>query len=885
VLPARTDSFLGRGLDAARLGEELARARIVSIVGPPGIGKTRLALEYARAHGDAYERVLLVALMTSTTLEAALTALAGALHLELPALPEAELVDEVARTLGEVPRTLVVLDNFEQLAPLAPTLLPKLLEAAPAVHLLITTRQRLRVSGEHVHELRGLACDGAEADGAKLLVDRVAKLRGSAPTAGETEQLRSIAERLEGVPLALELAAVKVASLGAANVLERLAGAHGILGVEGTASTQASMRLAVGRSWELLGAAERSLLSACSIFRGGFELDAVTELVGDDVFDALHELSEKSLLFGSTDDGGTTRFFLWENIREFAAEHLPPERYAALVLRHAAYYIAFGSELARAVEGPNGTAALDALEQERDNLLAIEARTLRGELPPEAALRALVALAPLALARGPIAPLAQRLDAALAAVEPRDGVEPAAKPHRLAAALAAARAHRRLGDLPAAKRAQELALGIAGSLGDARIEARLRSDLGMSLVAEGAMEEAQALLSPSARRVAPELDRAGAALDDLRLSMALRELGDVTEAERAAHRALDVFEAEGNAVLAGLAYAELAHVAIELADHRGAKAFVERGLEAVPAAVALLTESALTGRMGMIAHAEGDLVQAETMMSAAMMGLRRIGYRRFEAGVTGYLGAVDLEAGRIERAHARTTRVVDMLRNDPRGRSPFAALLALIEVARGNLAGARRAAAFVGPLRPSDPFSVAAHVFLVPLERVSRASAESLAARLALADATPAGRSAPLRATSYGVRLALRLVELVRGDRAPSIPDVEASPTTPSIEVSSSGAWFRLPGEPRIDCRRYRTLRLLLVKLAQERLVHPNRPASWSILVAAGWPGERILPAAARNRLKVAMASLRKLGLRDVLVHDGEGYFLRADAPLLVLGD
>ena len=135
-----------------------------------------------------------------------------------------------------------------------------------------------------------------------------------------------------------------------------------------------------------------------------------------------------------------------------------------------------------------------------------------------------------------------------------------------------------------------------------------------------------------------------------------------------------------------------------------------------------------------------------------------------------------------------------------------------------------------------------------------------------------------MRERSYEVRLALRFVEHAR------VPSSEGLHSDRDVlEVAASGHWFRAPSERRVDCGRHRALHLLLLRLAEERLIHPGSVVASRDLVEAGWPKQRILEEAARNRLKVAMSSLRKLGLRRVLVHAEGGYLLDPNVNLVIV--
>jgi hypothetical protein len=182
--------------------------------------------------------------------------------------------------------------------------------------------------------------------------------------------------------------------------------------------------------------------------------------------------------------------------------------------------------------------------------------------------------------------------------------------------------------------------------------------------------------------------------------------------------------------------------------------------------------------------------------------------------------------------------------------------LCAIDVARGDRSAARRAADRIGPLRAGDPLSAAAHVLM-----------SSLTGTVPL---IPAMRS-------HDVRLALRVLEKT-GER-------RAVPETDALRVASSGRWFVLPGGARGECNRYRALSSILLELLKQRLLRPGMAVSRETLIAAGWPGEKIQAEAARNRIKSAIASLRRSGLEQILQHSSAGYLLDPSIPIVVTGD
>jgi predicted ATPase/DNA-binding SARP family transcriptional activator len=413
-LPAPPTPLVGREQEIAQVLALLGRpeVRLVTIGGPGGIGKTRLALAAAEELSvDFSAGAVMVDLTPLREPELVLPAVARAL--EVVEEPGASLQDAVARRLAERP-SLIVFDNFEQVVDGAPVV-AALLKAADGWKALSTSRVPLRLLGEHELELGPLAEDAA----VELLSARVRAVRPeldletSAP-----EEARAICRRLDALPLALELAAPRLRTLAPATLLARLEHMLDLLteGARDLPERQRTLRSTIDWSVQMLDEVERRVLARLAIFAGAWNLDAAEEIAGDDgslvmVIDALvsHSLIRR---VGGADD----RFVLLETIREFGLELLEAEgRLGELAERHARRVERLAEEAWQAWL-TDGAARADAAAAELDDVRAALRRALDGG-EPGWAMRTAGALYP--LWRGS-APTEGRvwLEEAMGAVEP-----------------------------------------------------------------------------------------------------------------------------------------------------------------------------------------------------------------------------------------------------------------------------------------------------------------------------------------------------------------------------------------------------------------------------------------------------------------------------------
>ncbi len=331
-LPAEVTSFIGREAELADLGELLSAARLVTVTGPGGVGKTRLALRAAAAAADGFPDG--VWLLEAGHVQDPL--LLG--HCLLEAL---RLTDSTARPPLEVlveqladRRLLLVLDGCEHLVDACAELAGALLRAVPGLRLLATSRAALRITGEHLLTVAPLPVRPAdpadEAAAVRLFADRAAAvLPGFRLTERNTAEITVLCRRLDGIPLAVELAAGRLRTLSVEQILLRLDDRFKLLtsGARDALPRHQTLRTTIGWSHELCSPQERLLWARLTVFSGGFDLEAAEYvcagdgLVPDTVFELLADLVDKSVLL-CEESGAVVRYRLLDTLREYGAQWL-----------------------------------------------------------------------------------------------------------------------------------------------------------------------------------------------------------------------------------------------------------------------------------------------------------------------------------------------------------------------------------------------------------------------------------------------------------------------------------------------------------------------------------------------------------------------------------
>jgi predicted ATPase len=386
-LPVPISSFVGREQALVDLQQLLGSARLVTLTGAGGVGKTRLALEVAAAVADRYaDGAWLVELASIAEPAHIAQAITAALGLqEQPERPAEELV------VGALQRRelLLVLDNCEHLVGACAELAERLLHACPGLRILATSREALQIGGETLWLVPSLTVPALAAnnpnsagllltsEAGRLFVER-ATAAGShfRVTEQEAAAISAICRHLDGIPLAIELATAWVRVLSVEQIAARLASGLDLLSAAGrtAAPRHRTLQAAIQWSYDLLSEPERGLFQELSVFTGGFSLDAAeaTSASSPDVLARLSHLVEQSLVLAESDGTGTLRYRVLEPLRQFGQERLNASPAATAVRdRHAAYFLELAERAQVALWGPGMRGSwIERMGRDHDNLRA-----------------------------------------------------------------------------------------------------------------------------------------------------------------------------------------------------------------------------------------------------------------------------------------------------------------------------------------------------------------------------------------------------------------------------------------------------------------------------------------------------------------------------------
>ncbi len=379
--------LIGREKLLAQLGDLIGGGRLVTLVGPGGVGKTALAMELARTVGYQFDDgVHVVELVGVVDEDATAAALATAIDVNLR---KSSSIDDAIVELLRPRRSLLVLDNCEHLIEPVAELVARILREAPAVSIVATSREPLAVAGERVWTVEPLPTGpedvlGSQLDFAELVEIPavalfVARAEAADPSFAVDETTApfvvEICQRLDGIPLAIELAAARARAIGVAQIAHRLDQRFGVLKAirRGSDPRHRTMHDAISWSYDMLEPDEKALFNALSVFAGSFDLHAAEALAPDgDALDLVTRLTERSMLAVRPQAGGLRRYEVLETLREYGRTRLSDARAAELFTAHASHFASEAAAIEREFGGPREAAAIDWADSSLADLRAAQ---------------------------------------------------------------------------------------------------------------------------------------------------------------------------------------------------------------------------------------------------------------------------------------------------------------------------------------------------------------------------------------------------------------------------------------------------------------------------------------------------------------------------------
>jgi predicted ATPase/DNA-binding SARP family transcriptional activator len=692
-LPAPVTSFVGRDWELNEVTDLLSRSRMVTLTGPGGCGKTRLAVESAARLIERFaDGVWMVEL--AGLADAALVPSVVASVLGVEEQPGISLTDTLCAA-WQASETVLLLDNCEHLIGACAVLAAVLLGGCPSLRILATSREPLRVEGEMTHHLPSLAApDPArppppdilkEYEAVALFLDRARARRPDfALTDANVFSVAQICARLDGLPLAIELAAGRLSVLPVEVIAERLDDRFRLLagGPRTALPRQQTLRATVDWSYSLLEQAEQLLLRRLAVFAGGFTLEAVESVCSGnhqetgDVLDQLDGLVHKSLVAREEKDG-ESRYRMLETIRQYAREKLNQSGEESTLLdRHASYFAVLGEQARGELVGPEQLAWLRRLQADLDNIRAA-LRWSQQSGQTELGLRLVAPIWRFWMVSGQSSE-GRRWLTGLLGVESRH-VATAVRAEALHAAGSLAYLQ---SDPAGATDLYVHALELRRALGDVKGMAETLNGLGVASMDLGDYRRAQSYLEESVALRTEVGDTFGTHAPLANLASIAKYHGEYAHATELYERALAIQRQFGHihGILISLdnlaqlwgergeygRAAELNQEALSLARERGLVAIVAKSLE---------TRGARALEQGYLDEAEADIIECLELC-------RSVGDRVQENTVLINLAEVVLARGDLDRAALLAEEALSALRQIRHQRGQAFALMTLSDVAR-----------------------------------------------------------------------------------------------------------------------------------------------------------------------------------------------------------
>ncbi len=720
-LPLSPTAMIGRADEVAAIQEYLLRGgtRLVTLTGPGGVGKTTLALEtvaalFSDAHDGDVERafrdgVCFVPLATVSDPRLVLDTIAHALRLhETGGRPPLDTLRENLRER----RLLLVLDNFEHLIAAAP-LLAALLQDCPGLKALVTSREMLHLRGEKEWVVEPLAVplsapptrldELLDYDGVRLFVMRAQDARHSfALTHENAAAVAEICRRLDGLPLALELAASRIKMLPPQEILTRLTDRLAFLtqGARDLPDRHQTLRATIDWSYNLLDEQERTLFRRLSVFAGGWTLDAFEAVcnadgaLGGRIFEYLTSLADKSLVRQSHGRDSQPRFSLLETIREYAAERLMASGEADMLRdQWARHFVVFAESAAPRLAGPAQLEWLDRVEGEIENLRAVLSWTLAddAEFRRLLGLRLAAALWRFWGTRSLAGEGPRWFAAALSAVSP--SADPALYARALLGASAVAMRH---DSHATAIECARRAIDLCAELEDERGRAIGLAYLGCAMPYDGVgNENAVQAIDASIAILWRVGERWGLARALNLLGLRKAELGRMAEAQALFRESAALFAMEGDDIERAQPVAHLGGMALLREDYDEAEGWLNEALSISMTVGHTVHIATAHKNLGCLAYGRRDNATALEHWTEALPLYREAGNNFRMAIILRYIGLIAWEAGNMDEAVSLFMESLAVLRTTARRVDIRLCLVGLagVCIAQGD---ARRAARLLG---------------------------------------------------------------------------------------------------------------------------------------------------------------------------------------------
>ncbi len=669
VMPDR-DLFVGRRADIGAIRDLFGfGVRLVTVFGPSGIGKSRLAqragielLPSWREDGGIWYADV----SECSTLDGLLREVAHVLDVPLTV---GRGPDQLARQLGHAiaarGKALLILDGFDELIPFGKRTIARWLARSPDVRFLLASTRETRLKGEVAYELGPLTLPEVGESESVLLFERIARTVRPQFRASGSDRMPvfELVRALGGTPLGIQVVAAQMHRLSANEMLRGVA-QRTLRYRPGEASDpEDGLSAATAFAWDQMSFWERDAVAQCAVFRGGFDIEAAEAVLDLEehvsapwIGDVLHGLVEKKLIrrVEPAEAPGVPRYSLHRRVQGIAGRRLPEDRRAAVEQRHAAHYLALAEEWSQSAHRRGGGESMARLSLELDNLLAVHEHALSMQpltaTAVELALRTALALDPLLGSWGPVDTHLLLLDASLDAANAVEGID---ERHRVRALRARAEARRFQGVTDEALGDLELARALADSIGDAAGKASVLTALATALRVSGRVDEAVAMFQEAVElcRSSSDTRDEGHALAGLGTALMLS--GDLVAANTALEQGIGRLKHVGDLRAEGVALGNLGVLYRQTGDDEMAERLYREAMELHRYTGNRRMEGVMLGNLGALQYHRAQLTRAAELYEGSLRVAREVGYRTSEANALANLGIVCLEQGLLERAEER----------------------------------------------------------------------------------------------------------------------------------------------------------------------------------------------------------------------------------------